>query len=210
MTHPQIVRLSRTPTAHQSDHNRHRELCQLAKTGCRESADELTAAVWRWCHRTAYKYARQWGYDTVDPEEAAATALAKLPSAIETYDGSGKFTGWFFFIARRAILGYCQSAAAKKNRFPIAPEHELTENTPEHTSQRQNETITESRHLADALCLLTPLERIVYTARLGYPRVIAVSVLKKRHNLTELQIIRLHDDAHRIVVSYLRPRCDTL
>lgn len=204
------VRLSRTapPPPTTDIHQQHREWCQQAAEGDTQAANLLARAVKAWCFDTARKCAQSWGIDTVEPDDIAAVGLSRIPAAIKTYNGSGTWTGWFFLIARRSMNEYCQQTAAKKNRCPRAPDYEL-DTCPDST---QSAHYDRERHLADALCLLLPLEREIFTALHGYQHRASASPdrLRKRLGLSMNQLNRIYLRSHEIVAGYLRPRLDTL
>lgn len=201
------ARLSRADTPPTADEQR--QLCRQAKRGDPDAANQLARLVQPWVYTNSARYVKMFGTDVVEQEELIAIAYSKVPVAIQTYDGSGIWTGWFFTIAGREFSKVCEQLARHKSlRIQTTDDCPTLELAP----SRHTAALPADHLIDEAIAYLTPLERRIYCERVGYRcrRKVPVRRIARQLGRTFNDIERIHLRASEHVRRWVIDRADTL
>lgn len=169
-----------------------RELWQRAFAGDRAAADSLAVSVVPWVQAKAFAYARTFGADTVDADDLFAVGFSKFTVAVQSYDGSGTFRGWFFTLAAREMVRHCRKVVAAADRMPL-------EDLPDALGQAVAPPNL-STEVTLALDRLAPIERDVLRHREGY----GTKTLSAMATARKLKVnVRVVETVHRRAMNKL-------
>lgn len=174
-----------------------RALWRRARDGDPDAANDLAKSLIPWVQAKAHAYARRFRPD-VESDELYLAAWNKFRAAVDSYDGSGTFSGYFFTIAAREMIRLCRVAVAREDRrvqIDALPDHDNLIVDATNPTDSQVTAIVSA-----AIDRLQPLQRDILRHREGYgtPKLSRMATAK----LLKINV-RVVESVHRSVRSQL-------